>query len=59
MNAEFFIDIGITVILAVLRKKKIPKDYVKGLVKLRDALNLAFPNEGTESTKPATNVQVV
>lgn len=45
MGANFFIDIGISVILAVLRTRHIPAGYVKAFVKLRDALNLAFPVE--------------
>lgn len=40
---DFFIDIGITVILRLLSDKKIPAKYVKGLIKVRDTLNLAFP----------------
>lgn len=40
---EYFIDIGITVILRLLSTGKIPKVYVKGLLKVRDALNVAFP----------------
>lgn len=40
---DFFIDIGITVLLRLLATKKIPKGYVKGLTKLRDALNIALP----------------
>lgn len=40
---NFFIDIGITVILRLLSDGKIPAKYVKALTKLRDALNMAFP----------------
>lgn len=42
---NFFIDIGITVILRLLSDGKIPAKYVKALLKVRDALNLAFPAE--------------
>ena len=42
---NFFIDIGVTVILRLLADGKIPSKYVKGLKKLRDALNLAFPSD--------------
>ncbi len=42
---NFFIDIGITVILRLLADGQIPAKYIKGLLKLRDALNLTFPPE--------------
>lgn len=58
-GSDFFIDIGITVILRVLSTKKIPSGYVKAFVKLRDALNLVFPNSGPSSSIPAKNVDVV
>lgn len=51
MNLNFFIDIGITVILRLLSDGTIPKKYVKGLIKLRDALNLAFPGESSRAGK--------
>lgn len=41
--SNFFIDIGITVLLRLLADGRIPRGYVKGLTKLRDALNIAFP----------------
>lgn len=44
---DFFVDIGITVLLRLLSTKKIPAGYVKGLTKLRDALNIAFPVAGS------------
>jgi hypothetical protein len=57
VGAEFFIDIGVTVILRLLSTKKIPKGYLKALTKLRDALLLVFPVElGVE---PAKGVKVV
>ena len=43
---NFFIDIGITVILRLLSDGKIPSKYMKALIKLRDALNTAFPPDG-------------
>jgi len=52
--SNFLIDIGITVILRLLADGKVPKGYVKALKKLRDALNLAFPPDGSGS-----NVEVV
>jgi len=55
-HMDFFIDIGIAVILRLLSNGKIPKAYVKGLLKLRDALNMAFP---PDSEKPASNVKIV
>jgi len=58
MNLNFFIDIGITVILRVLSTAHIPKGYVKGLVKLRDALNLAFPDPTPASGKVADHITV-
>lgn len=42
---NFFIDIGITVILRLLSDGKVPAKYVKALLKVRDALNLTFPPE--------------
>lgn len=53
---NFFIDIGITVILRLLADGKIPKGYVKALKKLRDALNLAFPADDANHT---SNVEIV
>ena len=44
---DFFIDIGITVLLRLVSDKKIPKKYVKALQKLRNALNLALPEDGS------------
>lgn len=54
---NFFIDIGITVILRLLQDGKIPAKYVKGLTKVRDALNLAFPAE--LNGKAAPNIEIV
>lgn len=49
---DFFINIGITIILQLLSTKKIPESYVRGLIKTRDALNLAFPpNLGGDTGK--------
>lgn len=42
---NYFINIGITVLLDLLSEGIIPKKYVAGLVKLRNALNLALPPE--------------
>lgn len=39
----FFIDIGLAVLFALIQGRKIPTQYVRGLVKLRDALNAAIP----------------
>lgn len=54
---NFFIDIGVTVILRLLSDGKIPAKYVKALIKVRDALNLAFPPE--LNGKAADGVQIV
>jgi len=56
MNSSFFIDIGVTVLLRLLSDGKIPAKYVRGLTKLRDALNLAFP---PDSTTPAAHIEIV
>lgn len=53
---NFFIDIGITVILRLLSDGKIPSKYVKPLLKVRDALNLAFP---PDTNQPAAHVEIV
>ena len=53
---NFFIDIGITVILRLLNDGKIPSKYIKGLIKLRDALNLAFP---PDAKAPAAHLEIV
>ncbi len=53
---NFFVDIGIAVILRLLADGRIPQGYVKGLKKLRDALNLAFP---PESDQPAAHIEIV
>lgn len=57
MDKGFWIDIGITVILSVLRTKKIPAGYVRAFIKLRDALNAVFPAELNGDV--ATGVQIV
>ena len=54
---NFFIDIGITVILRLLSDGKIPAKYVKALLKVRDALNLTFPPEF--GNKAAEGVEIV
>ena len=54
---DFFIDIGVTVLLRLLSTRKIPKGYVKALLKLRDSLNLAFPPELVD--QPAANIKIV
>ncbi len=54
--SNFFIDIGITVLLRLLSDGKIPAKYVKALLKLRDALNLAFP---PDSKEPAAHIEIV
>ena len=54
---NFFIDIGITVLLRLLSDGKIPAKYVKALIKLRDSLNLAFPPE--MGAKPAEEIEIV
>lgn len=54
---DFFIDIGITVLLRLLSTAKIPKGYVKALLKLRDSLNMAFPPELVD--KPSAKVKIV
>lgn len=53
---NFFVDIGITVLLRLLADGKIPAKYVKGLTKLRDALNLAFPPDGGDT---ADHIEIV
>lgn len=40
---DFFIDIGMAVLFRLLADKRIPAKYLKGLTKLRDALNIALP----------------
>lgn len=42
---DFFVDMGIAVLLRLISTSKIPRSYVAALVKLRDKLNLAFPPE--------------
>jgi hypothetical protein len=54
---NFFVDIGITVILRLLSDGKIPAKYVKALIKVRDALNLAFPPE--LGNKAGDGIQIV
>ncbi len=53
---NYFIDIGIALILRTLSEGKIPKAYVKAFLKVRDALNLAFP---PDSDKPASSIKIV
>lgn len=56
---DFFIDIGITVLLRLLSTRRIPKGYVKGLTKLRDALNLAFPVEKSDQINAEAGFKTV
>jgi len=53
---NFFIPIALSILFELLKSGKIPSGAVKGLLKLRDALNLAFP---PESNAPAANVHIV
>lgn len=53
---NFFVDIGIAVILRLLSDGRIPAGYVRGLKKLRDALNMAFP---ADSDQPAASIKIV
>jgi hypothetical protein len=57
MNLNFFIDIGAAVILRLVASGKIPSAYVKVLLKVRDALNLAFPPDA--NGQPAPHVEIV
>ncbi len=45
---NFFIPIALSILLELLKSGKIPASAVKGLKKLRDALNLAFPPDGEQ-----------
>lgn len=54
--SDFFIDIGITVLLRLLSDGRIPAKYVAGIIKLRDSLNFAFPVE--LKGKPAKHVKI-
>jgi hypothetical protein len=51
---NFFIPIALSILLALIQSGKIPASAVKGLLKLRDALNLAFPS----GTTPAAHIQI-
>jgi len=53
---NFFIPIALSILFELLKSGKIPAGAVKGLLKLRDALNMAFP---PDSEKPASNVKIV
>ena len=53
---NFFIPIALSILLELLKSGKIPASAVKGLLKLRDALNLVFP---PDSKEPAAHVQIV
>ena len=53
---NFFIPIAISILLALIQSGKIPASAVKGILKLRDALNLAFP---PDSKQPAAHIEVV
>ncbi len=59
MDYNFFIDIAVAVLLRLVASGKIPKAYVKALIKLRDALNLAFPLTTDGSVQPAKHIQIV
>lgn len=52
---NFFIPIAISILLALIASKKIPASAVKGILKLRDALNTAFP---PDSTTPAAHISI-
>ena len=53
---NFFIPIALSILFELLKSGKIPASAVKGLLKLRDALNMAFP---PDSEKPAASVHIV
>lgn len=53
---NFFLDIGITIILRLLSDGKIPAKYVKALLKVRDALNLVFPPELNGKAAPGVQI---
>jgi len=53
---NFFIPIALSVLFELLKSGKIPASAVKGLKKLRDALNVAFP---PDSDQPGAGVQIV
>ncbi len=58
---NFFIPIALSILLELLKSGKIPASAVKGLLKLRDALNLAFPS-ADESGHPqpvAAHIEIV
>lgn len=55
MNSSFWINVGMAVLLQLLSDGQIPQKYVKGLKKLRDALNAAFPPDQDE---PAAHIQI-
>lgn len=52
---NFWIDIALSVLFALIKGGKIPAGYVKGLTKLRDALNMAFP---PGSTAAAPHIEI-
>jgi len=53
---SFFIPIALSILFELLKSGKIPAGAVKGLLKLRDALNMAFP---PESNAPSARVEIV
>ena len=55
--SNFFIDIAVTILLRLLASGKIPSGYVKALLKVRDALNAAFPPD--QGVKPSAHVEIV
>ncbi len=52
---NYFIPIALSILLALIQSGKIPASAVKGLLKLRDALNLAFP---PDSNQPAAHITI-
>ncbi len=52
---NYFIPIAISILLALIQSGKIPASAVKGILKLRDALNLAFP---PDSNQPAAHIEI-
>ncbi len=53
---NYFIPIALSILLALIQSGKIPASAVKGILKLRDALNLAFP---PDSKEPAAHIEIV
>jgi len=51
---NFFIPIALSILLALVQSGKIPASAVKGIIKLRDVLNLAFPPGATAAAPHIT-----